>query len=270
MLISAAALVAQDQPVVPPFPREDSYENYCAYVEDFGKTSPVSGTTFWEPFRPLAAEKRYGAILFLTQALHDRAPEKDYCLAGDTFINPVTVAYQEKQYDLVRALVKFDPKLADMNNFNIRYNGLCPLAETVKNDDQVLTEFLLDAGAQINTEYVESKGEGSGYPTNLLSICPSQAMKKFLLARGIATVCPFQEPLTGKIKDDGVRLRSLPSTQGQVLTKLAQGDELTILGITYENETVGDASGRWVEVRHGDFHGWVFSPFVACNAFDLP
>jgi hypothetical protein len=68
---------------------------------------------------------------------------------------------------------------------------------------------------------------------------------------------------TGILNDSSVRLRSAPSTLGDILAKLDQGTQVKILGRSASMEKTQAMEAYWLKVQLADSRtGWVFSWFV--------
>ena len=268
--VSAGLPAQNDVSALFPYPLSDTYEGYTQYVKSFSESrSDTNIPIDWEPFRGLIQAKRYDGVYLLTRALHDLAPEKNYCLGGGLFINPINLAYEAKQFDLVLKLIAFDKALVSLPDAGIQAYYLEPLATAVVNNDTRWAEIFLKAGADVNTGYVKNSRNGS-YPANLLTVSPSKEMDEFLLKRNIHSMFVLETPQEGKCNDDDVRLRSDPGVKGKILGKLMKGDTFKVLATTYKLDTIGTLSGSWVEVSFNDQIGWIFEPFVSCDYLDFP
>ncbi len=269
LFLAAASIVAQDKPAAPPYPSADTYEAYVQYVHGVLGTRSTTALFDWEPFECLMQAKRYEGVYQLAKALHDTAPETKYCLGGWRFINPINLAYEAGQFDLVKRLLALDRELVRMSDCDAETFYLEPVATAVVHNDTLWVQAFLDAGADINTDRVKSSRNGT-YPANLFTVSPSKGMDAFLLSKHVATVYTLENPQDGSCNDDNVRLRSDPGLQGTVLGKLMKGDSFKVLATTYKRDSIDGVEACWVKISFKSQVGWIFQSFVACDYFDLP
>jgi len=272
LLVWPIALVAaQGAASIPPYPASDTYDLYVQYVHRVMASSQANSNDYydWEPFDGLMKAGRYEGVFLLARAMHETAPQLSYCLGGIDFRNPVNLAYEAGQLDLVKRLIGLDRALARMPDQSAEATYLDPLATAVTNNDERWAQAFLDAGASIDTDHVASTRHG-GYPANLLTVSPSKEMDAFLLSKHISTIHTLDSPQDGSCASDNVRLRSDPGLQGKVLGKLMTGDAFSVLATTYKRQTIDSVDGCWVKVSFKGQTGWVFQPFVRCDYFDMP
>jgi hypothetical protein len=273
-LLAVLPASGQDAPSAPslPYPAKDDYQSYLKYVKDIKASfldKPHNIGT-WEPFADLIQAGRDEGVFQLAKVLRDTMPEAKYGLVDGDFRNPIGLAYLAGRLSLVRRLISLDRGLLELPDAGMESYGLVPLAEAVARDDLAWTKSFLDAGADIDTSYVEYQKGGGGYPKNLFTISKSKAMDDFLAGRKLKTVYLLESPADGSCNDDNVRMRSEPGTQGAVLAKLMKGDKFSVLASTYKRDTIGDYPGCWVKVSFKGQVGWVFEQFVGCDYFDMP
>lgn len=275
-LIFLAALPAsgQDAPSAPsiPYPAKDDYQSYVKYIKDIKSSflDKPHNLGAWEPFAGLVQAGRDEGVLQLAKVLRDTMPDAKYSLVDGGFENPVNLAYKAGRFDLVKRLISLDKGLLELPDAGMESFGLVPLAEAVTRDDLPWTKAFLDAGASLDTEYVEYQKGGGGYPKNLFTVSKSKAMDDLLASRKLKTAFVLESPADGSCNDDNVRMRSEPGTQGAVLAKLMKGDKFSVLASTYKRDTIGDYPGCWVKVSFKGQVGWVFQQFVRCDYFDMP
>ena len=220
-LAGAVALVAGKVAVPPPrptLPQDDSLEEFVQFVQRY-KDSQGDTEPDWDFFRVLMESRRYNAVFLLAEALHDtlpfdpQEPAKRYHLGElSSFSNPVTLAYQAGQYDLVRRLMSLDSSFVGLNDFGAESTGIVPLAAAVAANDLTWAKYFVDAGADVQTSYVVNQKGSSSYPINLFTISPSTAMDSFLLSRGVIREYVLPDgPTQGSCNDNDVRIRSEPS-----------------------------------------------------------
>lgn len=66
-----------------------------------------------------------------------------------------------------------------------------------------------------------------------------------------------------KTTSTGLNLRSLPSTDSDVIAKIPDGTEVQLYYRDNELSTIGSQSGYWVKVNFNDTVGFVFSTYLA-------
>jgi hypothetical protein len=271
---AAQAVAAQDAQAAPPipYPAKDTYDAYVKYVHDIQAffLSDANGKAFlyWEPFLDLVKAGRDDGVLLLAQVMRDKHPDEEYQVVKGTFRNPISAAYLEGRFDLVRRLIAFDRRMVRMHETFDDGDSREPLAEAVDKDDIKWAQTFIDEGADVNTTFVNEARNIGAIPENLLSVSRSKAMDDFLIGKGIKTVYTFTEPMDGSCNDDNVRLRSDPGVQGKVIGKLMKGDTLAVLATTYKMDVIDSNGGRWYKVGYKGRIGWVFSQFVECEALD--
>jgi hypothetical protein len=257
-----------------PYPEKDNYQAYVKYVRDlqafYNSDADKQDVFAWEPFSDLVKAGRDEGAFQLAKAMRDTISDGSYAVNSEAFTNPVNLAYKAGRFDLVKRLIGMDSRLAGMHDDYDESQGLTPLATAVANDDIKWAQAFLDAGADLNTEYVEGKKGGGGYPANLFTISKSKAMDDFLAGKKLKTLFVLESPAEGSCNDDNVRMRSEPGTQGAVLAKLMKGEKISVLAVTFKRDTVGDCTSCWVKVSCKGQIGWVFQEFVQCDCFDMP
>ncbi len=60
-----------------------------------------------------------------------------------------------------------------------------------------------------------------------------------------------------------LRIRALPSTDGEIIDKIPYGVQVHVLGERSEEQTIGRKTGRWVEVQFHGKHGYAFDAFLS-------
>lgn len=239
--LGAAAQDAQAAPPIP-YPEKDTYDSYVKYVRDiqafFLNDANKQAFLYWEPFEDLVKAGRDDGVLLVAQVMRDKHPDEDYSAVKGTFRNPISLAYLAGRFDLARRLIAFDKRMVRLHDSFDDGEGREPVAEAVSSDDLQWTQAFLDAGADINTEYVDEARNIGAIPENLLSISRSKAMDDFLLGRKIKTVYAFEQPADGSCNDDNVRMRSDPGLQGKVIGKLMKGDQLVVVAATYKFDVI--------------------------------
>ncbi len=61
----------------------------------------------------------------------------------------------------------------------------------------------------------------------------------------------------------GLKLRTQPTTQSEVVKIIPYGDKVTLLEQSGQHETIEWMSGEWVKVSHGESEGYVFEGFIS-------
>jgi hypothetical protein len=268
--LTAAALGAQDYPKLSSLiPRTDSYADFVAMAQRVGGDEN-QGTVELDvnPYESLLGEHRDAAVFLFLKAYRSVFPDDRTCEIAGYVINPVTVAYRMKEFDLVRSLLDFDKGLVNVADEGLQSSGIVPIAAAVEKNDLPWTTYFLGKGADVHTtRVISTKGDTGPFGLNLLSISPSPEMDKLLLDRGIETVYSFTAPLGGHSLDDGVRIRTDPSTSGSIITTMKKGEAFTAVGNTYKRSLINGTSGSWIKIMHDGKPGWVFEEFVSIDGF---
>ncbi len=70
-------------------------------------------------------------------------------------------------------------------------------------------------------------------------------------------------PASGVINDDHLRVRAIPTLEGEILGKLFEGDEVTVLDRTGRRQTISGRTAFWYKLRSEEFEeGWSFGAYI--------
>ena len=70
-------------------------------------------------------------------------------------------------------------------------------------------------------------------------------------------------PASGVINDDHLRVRRVPTLEGEILGKLFEGDEITVLDRTGTRQTINGRTAFWYKHRSEEFEeGWSFGAYI--------
>lgn len=65
-----------------------------------------------------------------------------------------------------------------------------------------------------------------------------------------------------KTSDTGLNLRSLPSTNSDIVTKIPNNQRIEVMYMDNETVELGSIAGSWVKVKYGESQGFVFSSYL--------
>jgi hypothetical protein len=68
--------------------------------------------------------------------------------------------------------------------------------------------------------------------------------------------------------EEGLNLRSEPTTKASALARIAYGQEVEVVRVAETQETIGGSTGRWTLVRWQGQEGWVFGAYLAASKPD--
>ena len=70
-------------------------------------------------------------------------------------------------------------------------------------------------------------------------------------------------PASGTVNDDHLRVRAIPTLEGEILGKLFEGDEVTVLDRTGRRQTINERTAFWYKLRSEEFEeGWSFGAYI--------
>ena len=184
--------------------------------------------------------------------------------SGEVNINPVIMMIDKGKLKLIPGAIKLNPKWLDARNSTYRGYGLAPVFHAVSTDNLNAVKILVSLGAN-----VKRKISGIGCPSNALSFARSQNMITYLESIGVPSTLLIDPSVSAVCNDNGVRIREKPSTDGEIVGKLENGDKVLLLAATSDEPKVGNSNARWYRVKTvSGTIGWSFGSFFRIPSWD--
>lgn len=97
------------------------------------------------------------------------------------------------------------------------------------------------------------------------------ALALIALATPLQAMDPFR--VSGTTNDGGLRVRSEPTLEGEMVASLPNNADLEILDLTSDTMSIGDMKARWYKVRtlseSMEVEGWAYGYFIEAQQSDL-
>src|SRR5574344_524209 len=182
--------------------------------------------------------------------------------------NIITIAYEAKKYNSMKAAMEFEPKL--LNMFISSCSGGHPSTPPtiffcVMRNDFKYAEYFLQKGVSSNIVWEKPCED----PENLYSCAKSNEMRNLLKKYSCPETIDVDNYVC-EINDTHVNVRDCPDIKkGKVLFQVNKSERGTITKSTWYYNKIADQTERWYFIKFdNEKSGWIFGQYAHVFRYD--